>query len=69
MRRKIQEYKMQMLITQNPHVKNPKALMNELDSLESRYIEKDYMEAKLDKTGFAILKAKLKKGSKLVQAK
>ena len=55
--RKIQEYKMQLTIVSNPHVKDPKKLYNIL--LEQERLSGEPVEADFDKDGFDVLKARL----------
>lgn len=68
MRRRIQNYKMELAIIQNPYVKNPKDLWHELEAIESQFEEPEYINSTLDKDSFALIKMKLKR-SKFVQVK
>lgn len=69
LKRKIHDYKMQLLIAQNPHIKDPKSLFDEMDRLEREISGADYLESKLDKEGFKRLKDRIKSQSKFVVAK
>lgn len=54
-KRKISEYKMQLAIAQNPHVKDPKALW-EILNRQTRKLP----SSKLDVSGMELLKSKLR---------
>jgi hypothetical protein len=60
-RRKIDEYKMQMAIVQNPHVKDPKRLWQIIGQASDHA-----RPEKLDVASIENLKAQLSKGSRLV---
>lgn len=61
-KRKIGEWRMQLAITQNPHVKDPKQLWAILEA-EDRY--KNTSE-KLDKSSFALLKDKMRQSTRIM---
>ena len=49
-------YKMLLAIQHNPHQKDPKKLAKELETDENGQADRAYINAKLDKGGFAMLK-------------
>jgi hypothetical protein len=59
--RKLQEYKMELAIVQNPHVKEPRRLWDILKSQEQR--EKD---DEFDAIGFEILKDRLRQSRRFI---
>ncbi len=66
-RRKINEYKMQLAISTNPHAKDPKPLWSLLDRQERENEGRDYIDAEFDEKGFEAFKEKLKRqGSAIV---
>lgn len=66
-KRKNQEYKMQLAIAQNPHIKNPKELWLMLDQQSKQIEGKTYIDSEFDATGFEALKQSLRRsGSKIV---
>jgi hypothetical protein len=50
--RKISEYKMQLAIVTNPHIKNPGRLWAVLDAQENDNNGKEYLDAEFDANGF-----------------
>lgn len=62
-KRKIQEYSMQLAITENPHLKERKKLWDILRSQENKLENKD---DEFDAAGFEILKSRLRKSSRFV---
>jgi len=60
-KRKLVEYKMQLAIVQNPHVKDPKDLWRLLESEE-----REPVAEKLDKAGFVMFKKKLTNSANIV---
>lgn len=60
-RRKLADYKMEMAIVQNPHVKNPKELWAMLDQQEKQFEPQD---DKFDPAGFDRFKNALRKNPK-----
>lgn len=68
-RRKIQGYKMQLAIAQNPHIKNPKDLWRLLEQQESEVEGKSYLDSEFDATGFEAFKQTLQRNSKGVVVK
>lgn len=62
-KRKVSDWKMQLAITQNPHVKNPKELWEILNSHDRLTNPAD---DKLDKAGMALLKDKLRSSKRIM---
>ena len=62
-KRKVSEWKMQLAITQNPHVQNPKELWEVLNSYDR---QTDPAGDKLDKAGFALLKDALRGSNRIM---
>lgn len=65
-KRKIQDYKIQMAIIQNPHVKDPKVLWKEIEKQENELEGKSYLEAEFDTVGFEMLKSKMRENPRIV---
>jgi hypothetical protein len=57
--RKISEYKMQLAIVQNPHVKEPNKLVDSLTNAEKQYSinQPEYMTAEFNQNEFNAFKA------------
>lgn len=55
MKRRVDEWKMELAIVQNPHVKEPQTLWNELDQIEGKGVR----DEKIDREGMMKLKALL----------
>lgn len=66
-RRKFQNIKLQLSIAQNPFAKDPKALWNALDAEEAKITGRrpSYLDAKLDKSGFEMLKQRLRENPRI----
>lgn len=62
-KRKLAEYKMQLAIAQNPHVKDPKELWRILNSQTTESYERPH---ELDNASFEILKSKLSSNPRFV---
>lgn len=62
-RRKIVDYRMQLAITQNPHIKDPKKLW---DILASQDKEFNRRPAEFDAAGFELLKSQLRGNPRFV---
>jgi hypothetical protein len=60
-RRKVDEYKMQMAVIQNPHTKDPKKLWQTIDNM----VPKSRPD-KLDVAGFEVLKIRLQQNPRFV---
>lgn len=64
-RRHITDYRMQLAIAQNPHVKNPKELWTILEQQE-REITGKHQENDFDAVGFELLKNELRNNNKFI---
>lgn len=62
-RRKLTEYRMQLAIVQNPHVKDPKELWRVLNSQESAPVLRP---EKMDEGSFELLKMRLRANPRFV---
>jgi len=62
-RRKLTEYRMQLAIVQNPHVKDPKELWRVLNSQDASQITRT---EKFDDVGFEVLKSRLRASPRFV---
>lgn len=60
--RHAQEYKMQILIAQNPHSRKPEELWKSLEKLEKNTPE----EPQFDETGFEILKQRMSQNPRII---
>lgn len=67
--RKIQAYKTQLAIAQNPHVKNPRELWDLLDRQERQIDGRSIIDDEFDAVGFEAFKQTLQKHSKSMQIK
>ena len=52
-------YKMLLAIQHNPHQKDPKKLANDLETDQDGAVDRSYINAKLDKGSFAMLKQRV----------
>lgn len=68
-RRKVQDYKMQLAIAQNPHIKNPKDLWRILEQQENEIEGKSYLDTEFDSVGFEAFKQTLQRNSKNIVVK
>ena len=62
-KRRLKNWKMELAIVQNPHVKNPKQLWQDLNSADD---EDTRREAKFDPVGFEKLKQVSRKNPRIV---
>ena len=60
--RKITDYKMQLAIVTNPHIKDPKTLWRLLEEQEKQLIGADYIDEEFDAVGFEQFKQSLQAG-------
>jgi hypothetical protein len=64
--RKLRDYRMQLSITTNPHVKNPKELFKILEQEERRITGAPQLNATMDTAGFEQLKNRLSQNPRFV---
>ena len=68
-RRKINEYKMELAIATNPHVKDPKSLWRMFDRQERENEGKGYLDAEFDPATFEAFKQTLKRHGSAIDVK
>lgn len=65
-KRKLNVYKMQLAIAQNPHVKDPNVLWNELKAQETTADGKEAKKPEFDLAGFEMFKSRLSANPRIV---
>lgn len=68
-KRMINDYRMQLAIVNNPHLKEPGKLLEKIEEMESKLEGGDYLSGQLDKEGVAKLKKKIQGISKNILVK